>query len=366
MSCDILAAFLPKLLHRVPEHANAMGRHIRNEDAGVARRPSAYALFCSDVSRTGVSERPTHRLNRKTPVKSAAAMQHKWQLGNMFMIIVLHLQYFGFRSFFLLPPKVLMRQSRPDIRQRFHALSQEGFAANRAARKVYQDGARKESASSAVQRSAADAQPEDEPCLPGFEFRLTMGEKLVIESRVGFGTYCSVHKVAFLSQHLALKIPRKHTSEIRVDGSPRALRDIARENEILHHLGSHPCILKSYGVVVSSTGISALLLELATCSLDVWIRNVHDPSSLHRSVVVAAWDKLAQLLHGLFWLHGKGILHGDLKCSNILCFEGARVALADFGLAKALVNDRVVTHGDELYSLQYRCVECLHAQRRKA
>ena len=87
MSCDILAAFLPKLLHRVPEHANAMGRHIRNEDAGVARRPSAYALFCSDVSRTGVSERPTHRLNRKTPVKSAAAMQHKWQLGNMFMII---------------------------------------------------------------------------------------------------------------------------------------------------------------------------------------------------------------------------------------------------------------------------------------
>ena len=110
MSSDILAAFLPKLLHRVPEHANAMWRHITNEDAGVARRPSAYALFCSDVSLTGVSERSTRRLNRKTPVKSAAAMQHKWQLGNMFMIIVLNFQYFGFRSFFVLPPKVLMRR----------------------------------------------------------------------------------------------------------------------------------------------------------------------------------------------------------------------------------------------------------------
>lgn len=110
MSSDILAAFLPKLLHRVPEHANAMGRHITNEDAGVARRPSAYALFCSDVSLTGVSERSTRRLNRKTPVKSAAAMQHKWQLGNMFMIIVLNFQYFGFRSFFVLPLKVLMRR----------------------------------------------------------------------------------------------------------------------------------------------------------------------------------------------------------------------------------------------------------------
>lgn len=259
-----------------------------------------------------------------------------------------------------------MRQSRPDIRQRFHALAQEGFAANRAARTVYQDGARQEAASSSVQLSAANVEPEDDPCLPGFEFRLTMGEKLVIQSRVGFGTYCSVHKVTFLSKCLALKIPRKHTEEIRADGSPRALRDIAREHEILHRLGSHPCILKSYGVVVSSTGISALLLELATCSLDAWIKNVHDPSSLDRSVVVAAWQKLAQLLHGLFWLHGKGILHGDLKCSNILCFEGARVALADFGLAKALINDRVVTHGDELYSLQYRCVECLHAQHRKA
>ena len=284
-----------------------------------------------------------------------AACQHVHVLR-----IISHILFF--LQSWVLPSKV--RQSRPDIRQRFRALAQKGFAANCAARKVYKDGARQAEASSPVLLSAADVEPE--PDHAGLEFRLTMGEKLVIKSCLGFGTYCSVHKVTFLSQCLALKIPRKHTEDILVDGSPRALRDIARENEILDGLGSHPCILKSYGVVVSSTGISALLLELATCSLDEWIRKVHDPSSLDRSVVVAAWQKLAQLLHGLFWIHGKGVLHGDLKCSNILCFEGGRVALADFGLAKALIHDRVVTHGDELYSLQHRCVECLHAQRRKA
>ena len=63
-----------------------------------------------------------------------------------------------------------MRQSCPDIRQRFHALAQEGFAANRAARKIYQDGARKEAASSPVPLSAADVEPEPNRDLQGLEF----------------------------------------------------------------------------------------------------------------------------------------------------------------------------------------------------
>ena len=62
-----------------------MGKRISNEDAGLPRRPSAFALFCSEVSQTGVLEPPTRRLNGKSPVKSAAALKLKWQLVNMCM-----------------------------------------------------------------------------------------------------------------------------------------------------------------------------------------------------------------------------------------------------------------------------------------
>ena len=73
-----------------------MGKRVSNEDAGLPRRPSAFALFCSEASRTGVSEPPTRRLSKKSPVKGAAALKRKWQLVNMF--IVRRFAYFVFST----------------------------------------------------------------------------------------------------------------------------------------------------------------------------------------------------------------------------------------------------------------------------
>ncbi|XXG60571.1 hypothetical protein AAC387_Pa04g2440 [Persea americana] len=42
------------------------------------------------------------------------------------------------------------------------------------------------------------------------------------------------------------------------------------------------------------------------------------------------------ILHGLAYLHGKGIVHCDLKCKNVLMGASGNVKLADFGAARKM------------------------------
>ena len=54
-------------------------QRVRNKDAGLKRPPSAYALYCSMVSRTGVPYPPIRKVIGKLPVRDQRVALEKWR-----------------------------------------------------------------------------------------------------------------------------------------------------------------------------------------------------------------------------------------------------------------------------------------------
>lgn len=67
-----------------------------------------------------------------------------------------------------------------------------------------------------------------------------------------------------------------------------------------------------------------------------------------------AVEQAAAALHGA---HEQGVLHRDVKPSNLLLEHGSHVWVTDFGLAKALAEDTLTLSGDVLGTPQYMAPE---------
>ena len=67
----------------------------------------------------------------------------------------------------------------------------------------------------------------------------------------------------------------------------------------------------------------------------------------------------AELARGLDELHGRGIVHRDVKPSNVLFDADGRAALSDFGLARAVDSTRLTRDGQLLGTPHYLAPELI-------
>ncbi len=109
---------------------------------------------------------------------------------------------------------------------------------------------------------------------------------------------------------------------------PRQLARYWQEAQLLASL-QHPNILTIYDVVRPR---GWLILELMRSSLKPAAEG--EPMDLDQLRAV-----LINCLSGLAFLHSKGVIHGDVKPSNILVGPPNRVKLGDFGLARRASNE---------------------------
>ncbi|XP_024384527.1 probable serine/threonine-protein kinase At1g54610 isoform X2 [Physcomitrium patens] len=168
--------------------------------------------------------------------------------------------------------------------------------------------------------------------------------------KIGQGTYSNVYKARDLEtgKIVALK-------KVRFDNlEPESVRFMAREIQVLRRL-DHPNVVKLEGLVTSRMSCSLYLVfeymehdlaGLAAC-----------PGIMFTEAQVKCY--LQQLLRGLEHCHRQGVLHRDIKGSNLLLDNGGVLKIADFGLATFFNPDQKQPLTSRVVTLWYRPPELL-------
>lgn len=159
--------------------------------------------------------------------------------------------------------------------------------------------------------------------------------------KIGQGTYSNVYKARDLltGKIVALK-------KVRFDNlEPESVKFMAREILVLKKL-NHPNVIKLEGLVTSRMSCSLYL---------VFEYMEHDLSGLAAVQGTKFTESqvkcfMKQLLSGIEHCHNHGVLHRDIKGSNLLIDNEGNLKIADFGLAtffdpahKQSMTSRVVT-----------------------
>lgn len=170
------------------------------------------------------------------------------------------------------------------------------------------------------------------PDIPGYQWRAYMGR----------GGSADVHRYRQQSpeREVAIKVLRP-----RVGYEAEAM--MRREANVLAQVSTHPGIVSLYATGRTREGATWMALEL--CQPPRWQRGggVMPVADVLRSGVV--------LSGALATLHGVGIVHRDVKPSNVLTSEFGGPVLTDFGIAGAV--GMPLRHGEGGLSIPWAAPE---------
>ncbi|KAI3464694.1 hypothetical protein Pfo_021357 [Paulownia fortunei] len=168
--------------------------------------------------------------------------------------------------------------------------------------------------------------------------------------KVGQGTYSNVYKARDkdTGKIVALKKVRFDTSE------PESVKFMAREIMIIQNL-DHPNILKLKGLATSRMQYS-LYLVFDYMQSDL-AKILSRPDERLTEPQIKCY--MQQLLSGLQHCHERGILHRDIKGSNLLIDKNGMLKIADFGLANFFNTAKRRPLTSRVVTLWYRAPELL-------
>ncbi|KAL6181654.1 hypothetical protein ACLB2K_048304 [Fragaria x ananassa] len=168
--------------------------------------------------------------------------------------------------------------------------------------------------------------------------------------KIGQGTYSSVFRARDLEtgKLVALK-------KVRFDNfEPESVRFMAREILILRRL-DHPNVIKLEGLITSRLSCSIyLVFEYMEHDITGLLSN---PDIKFSEAQIKCYMK--QLLSGLDHCHSRGVMHRDIKGSNLLVNNEGILKMADFGLANFCNSGNRQPLTSRVVTLWYRPPELL-------
>ncbi|OVA14918.1 Protein kinase domain [Macleaya cordata] len=168
--------------------------------------------------------------------------------------------------------------------------------------------------------------------------------------KIGQGTYSSVYRARDLDNGKIVALKK-----VRFDNmEPESVRFMAREINILRRL-DHPNIIKLEGLVTSRMS-SSLYLVFEYMEHDLaGLASFPGPKFTEPQVKCY----MQQLLRGLDHCHSRGVLHRDIKGSNLLIDNNGFLKIADFGLATFFDPHQSQPLTSRVVTLWYRPPELL-------
>uniref|UniRef100_F2DGU4 [RNA-polymerase]-subunit kinase n=1 Tax=Hordeum vulgare subsp. vulgare TaxID=112509 RepID=F2DGU4_HORVV len=175
--------------------------------------------------------------------------------------------------------------------------------------------------------------------------------------KIGSGTYSNVYKAIEVETGAVVALKK-----VRVDGVGEAesARFMAREITLLRRLGEHDNVVRLHGLVTSRLATApSLYLVFEYMDHDLTGLVSAATASGARFTLPQVKCYMKQLLSGIEHCHNKGVLHRDIKSSNLLVSEDGILKIADFGLATHFDPDNPRPMTSQVITLWYRPPELM-------
>ncbi|XP_045824153.1 protein IMPAIRED IN BABA-INDUCED STERILITY 1-like isoform X1 [Trifolium pratense] len=168
--------------------------------------------------------------------------------------------------------------------------------------------------------------------------------------KIGQGTYSNVFKAREIETGKIVALKKVRFNNL----DPESVRFMAREIMILRKL-DHPNIMKLEGLITSRSSCT-LYLVFEYMEHDI-IGLLGNPDIKFSQPQIKCYMK--QLLSAVEYFHSRGVMHRDIKGSNLLVNNEGILKVADFGLANFIRSGKKHPLTSRVVTLWYRPPELL-------
>lgn len=171
--------------------------------------------------------------------------------------------------------------------------------------------------------------------------------KIKILEQKESGSYGKIFKVKLIINNINIIAAIK-----QIDKNSKYGMNCLMEYYVMIHM-SNIYLSKALRIDINNIGSCQIIQPLAISDISEFLKK-------EKKIKQGRMKKwIWQIICSIANLHSHGILHGDIKCKNILLYDNDNIALTDFGLSKLIINPDLGTKYGTAYTINHKPIEVL-------